>query len=153
MRLTDVVLSFPLYLLLFVLSAFIAAGAGAQNIVVIVLLIVAVSWTYIARLVRGEFLSPARSASSSQAARAVGVAAPGIIAAPPAAQRRCAARRQRHPAGGQQHHPRIGAELLRLRRAAAHLELGQHAGRRAAVTRPTRPGRPIYPGLMILLPC
>src|SRR6266516_6654133 len=57
MRLTDVVLSFPLYLLLFVLSAFIAGAQGAQNIIMIVLIIVAVSWTYIARLVRGAFLS------------------------------------------------------------------------------------------------
>src|SRR5205085_5194722 len=33
MRLTDVVLSFPLYLLLFVLSAFIAGASGLQNVV------------------------------------------------------------------------------------------------------------------------
>jgi peptide/nickel transport system permease protein len=78
MRLTDVVLSFPLYLLLFVLSAFIAGVQGAQNILMIVLVIVAVSWTYIARLVRGEFLS-LKEREFSQAAIAVGASPVGII--------------------------------------------------------------------------
>lgn len=78
MRLTDVVLSFPLYLLLFVLSAFIAGVQGAQNILMIVLIIMVVSWTYIARLVRGEFLS-LKEREFIQAARATGVSPAGII--------------------------------------------------------------------------
>jgi peptide/nickel transport system permease protein len=78
MRLTDVVLSFPLYLLLFVLSAFIAGVQGAQNILMIVLIIMAVSWTYIARLVRGEFLS-LKEREFIQAAQAMGVSPAGII--------------------------------------------------------------------------
>jgi peptide/nickel transport system permease protein len=78
MRLTDVVLSFPLYLLLFVLSAFIAGKSGAQNILMIVLIIVAVSWTYIARLVRGEFLA-LKEREFAQAAKAVGTGSGGII--------------------------------------------------------------------------
>ena len=78
MRLTDVVLSFPLYLLLFVLSAFIAGVQGGQNILMIVLIIVSVSWTYIARLVRGEFLS-LKEREFTQAAHAVGVGPAGII--------------------------------------------------------------------------
>ena len=78
MRLTDVVLSFPLYLLLFVLSAFIAGAQGAQNILMIVLIIVAVSWTRVARLVRGEFLS-LKEREFTLAARAVGVSPVGII--------------------------------------------------------------------------
>jgi peptide/nickel transport system permease protein len=78
MRLTDVVLSFPLYLLLFVLSAFIAGAQGGQNILMIVLIIVAVSWTYIARLVRGEFLS-LKEREFTQAAVAVGAGPRTII--------------------------------------------------------------------------
>jgi peptide/nickel transport system permease protein len=78
MRMTDVVLSFPLYLLLFVLSAFIAGVQGAQNILMIVLIIMAVSWTYIARLVRGEFLS-LKEREFIQAAHAMGVSPAGII--------------------------------------------------------------------------
>lgn len=78
MRLTDVVLSFPLYLLLFVLSALLPPGRGAQNVAVIVLLLVAVSWTTTARLVRGEFLS-LKERDYVEAARALGVAAPRIM--------------------------------------------------------------------------
>jgi len=78
MRLTDVVLSFPLYLLLFVLSAFIAGAQGAQNIIMIVLIIVVVSWTYIARLVRGVFLS-LKEREFVQAAQAVGASPVSII--------------------------------------------------------------------------
>ena len=78
MRLTDVVLSFPLYLLLFVLSAFIAGASGLQNLVMIVLIIVAVSWTFIARLVRGQFLS-LKEQEFTQAATALGVSARRII--------------------------------------------------------------------------
>jgi peptide/nickel transport system permease protein len=78
MRLTDVVLSFPLYLLLFVLSAFIAGASGLQNVVMIVLIIVAVSWTFIARLVRGQFLS-LKEQEFTQAATALGVSARRII--------------------------------------------------------------------------
>lgn len=78
MRLTDVVLSFPLYLLLFVLSAFIAGSQGGQTILLIVLIIMAVSWTYIARLVRGEFLS-LKEREFAQAAKAVGVGSAGVI--------------------------------------------------------------------------
>jgi peptide/nickel transport system permease protein len=78
MRLTDVVLSFPLYLLLFVLSAFIAGASGLQNVVMIVLIIMAVSWTFIARLVRGQFLS-LKEQEFTQAATALGVSARRII--------------------------------------------------------------------------
>ena len=78
MRLTDVVLSFPLYLLLFVLSAFIAGASGLQNLVMIVLIIVAVSWTFIARLVRGQFLS-LKEQEFTQAATALGVSPRRII--------------------------------------------------------------------------
>jgi peptide/nickel transport system permease protein len=78
MRLTDVVLSFPLYLLLFVLSAFLAGSEGTQNTLMIVLIIVAVSWTYIARLVRGEFLS-LKEREFTQAAIAVGAGPATII--------------------------------------------------------------------------
>jgi len=78
MRLTDVMLSFPLYLLLFVLSEFISGDTGSQNIAMIVLVIMAVSWTYIARLVRGEILS-LREREYIQAAKALGVGPAGII--------------------------------------------------------------------------
>ncbi len=53
MRVTDVILAIPLYLLLFVLSASFSDG----SIPSIVLLIALFSWTYTARLVRSEFLA------------------------------------------------------------------------------------------------
>lgn len=53
MRLTDVVLAVPLYLLLFVLS--IAFSDGTPRTVI--LIIAVFSWTYAARLIRGEFLA------------------------------------------------------------------------------------------------
>lgn len=53
MRITDIILSIPLYLLLFVLSA----GFSDGSIFSIVILIALFSWTYTARLVRSEFLA------------------------------------------------------------------------------------------------
>ncbi len=53
MRLTDVVLSIPLYLLLFVLSATFSDGSPRF----VILLIAFFGWTNVARLVRGEFLA------------------------------------------------------------------------------------------------
>jgi peptide/nickel transport system permease protein len=53
MRLTDVALAVPSYLLLFVLSASFSDGSPRS----VVLLIAIFSWTYTARLVRGEFLA------------------------------------------------------------------------------------------------
>ena len=78
MRVTDMVLSFPLYLLLFVLSAFIANAQGAQNLLMIVLVLVAVNWVFIARLVRGEFLS-LKEREFTQAAHAIGAPSRRII--------------------------------------------------------------------------
>jgi peptide/nickel transport system permease protein len=53
MRFTDVILTVPLYLLLFVLSASFSDGSVAS----VVFLIAIFGWTYAARLVRGEFLA------------------------------------------------------------------------------------------------
>ncbi|HEU5228505.1 MAG TPA: ABC transporter permease [Ktedonobacteraceae bacterium] len=53
MRLTDVFLSIPLYLLLFVLSASFSDGSPRF----VILLIAFFGWTNVARLVRGEFLA------------------------------------------------------------------------------------------------
>ena len=53
MRFTDVVLSIPLYLLLFVLSASFTDGSPKS----VIILIAIFGWTYAARLVRGEFLA------------------------------------------------------------------------------------------------
>jgi len=53
MRLTDIVLAVPLYLLLFVLSASFTDGSPRS----VIFLIAVFGWTYAARLVRGEFLS------------------------------------------------------------------------------------------------
>jgi peptide/nickel transport system permease protein len=53
MRFTDVVLAVPLYLLLFVLSASFTDHTPRSVIILISLL----TWTYAARLVRGEFLA------------------------------------------------------------------------------------------------
>jgi peptide/nickel transport system permease protein len=53
MRFTDVILSIPLYLLLFVLSASFSDGTPKS----VIILIAIFGWTYAARLVRGEFLA------------------------------------------------------------------------------------------------
>ncbi|HEY6542751.1 MAG TPA: ABC transporter permease [Ktedonobacteraceae bacterium] len=53
MRFTDVILSVPLYLLLFVLSASFTDGTPKS----VIFLIAVFGWTYAARLVRGEFLA------------------------------------------------------------------------------------------------
>ena len=53
MRLTDIVLSVPLYLLLFVLSASFTDGTPKS----VIILIAVFGWTTAARLVRGEFLA------------------------------------------------------------------------------------------------
>lgn len=53
MRVTDIILAIPLYLLLFVLSASFSDGSISS----VVILIALFSWTYTARLVRSEFLA------------------------------------------------------------------------------------------------
>jgi len=53
MRFTDIILAVPFYLLLFVLSASFTDGSARS----VIFLIAALSWTYTARLVRGEFLA------------------------------------------------------------------------------------------------
>ena len=67
MRFTDVVLSVPLYLLLFVLSASFTDGSPRS----VIILIAIFGWTYAARLVRGEFLAH-REREYVLAARTVG---------------------------------------------------------------------------------
>jgi len=67
MRFTDIFLSVPLYLLLFVLSATFTDGSPKS----IILLIAVLSWMYTARLVRGEFLA-LREREYVLAARTVG---------------------------------------------------------------------------------
>ena len=53
MRFTDIILSVPLYLLLFVLSATFSDGSPKS----VIILIAIFGWTYAARLVRGEYLA------------------------------------------------------------------------------------------------
>jgi len=73
MRVTDVFLSIPLLPLLLVLTAIVAASSSkaSLNFGVIVLLIGALSWPNVARLVRASFLS-LREREFAEAARAVG---------------------------------------------------------------------------------
>ncbi|HEY5427068.1 MAG TPA: ABC transporter permease [Candidatus Tumulicola sp.] len=73
MRITDVFLSIPLLPLLLVLTAIVAASSSkaALNFGVIVLIIGALSWMSVARLVRASFLS-LREREFAEAARAVG---------------------------------------------------------------------------------
>ncbi|MGZ6366828.1 MAG: ABC transporter permease, partial [Ktedonobacteraceae bacterium] len=54
MRFTDVILAVPLYLLLFVLSAAFFNDGSPRSVI---FLIAILSWTYAARLVRGEYLA------------------------------------------------------------------------------------------------
>ncbi len=67
MRLTDIALAIPLYLLLFVLSMAFSDGSPTSVIVLIAIL----SWTQVARLVRGEFLA-LREREYVLAARTIG---------------------------------------------------------------------------------
>lgn len=73
MRLTDVVLSIPLLPLLLVLTAIVSATSNKASLsfVVIVVLIGALSWPAVARLVRASFLS-LREREFAEAARAIG---------------------------------------------------------------------------------
>jgi peptide/nickel transport system permease protein len=73
MRVTDVFLSIPLLPLLLVLTAIVAASStkAALSFGVIVLIIGALSWMSVARLVRASFLS-LREREFAEAARAVG---------------------------------------------------------------------------------
>jgi peptide/nickel transport system permease protein len=73
MRITDVFLSIPLLPLLLVLTAIVAASStkAALSFGVIVLIIGALSWPTVARLVRASFLS-LREREFAEAARAVG---------------------------------------------------------------------------------
>lgn len=71
MRFTDIFLAVPLYLILFVMSAFFVAG-GSNSVNKIILLIGLFSWANTARIARGEFLS-LREREYMTAARAVGV--------------------------------------------------------------------------------
>lgn len=73
MRLTDVFLSIPLLPLLLVLTAIVAASStkAALNFGVIVVIIGALSWPTVARLVRASFLS-LREREFAEAARALG---------------------------------------------------------------------------------
>lgn len=73
MRVTDVFLSIPLLPLLLVLTAIVAASSSkaALNFGVIVLIIGALSWMGVARLVRASFLS-LREREFAEAARAIG---------------------------------------------------------------------------------
>ncbi|HUZ50277.1 MAG TPA: oligopeptide ABC transporter permease [Candidatus Dormibacteraeota bacterium] len=73
MRITDVFLSIPLLPLLLVLTAIVAASSSkaALNFGVIVLIIGALSWPNVARLVRASFLT-LREREFAEAARALG---------------------------------------------------------------------------------
>lgn len=73
MRVTDVFLSIPLLPLLLVLTAIVAASSSkaSLNFGVIVLIIGALSWPNVARLVRASFLT-LREREFAEAARAVG---------------------------------------------------------------------------------
>jgi peptide/nickel transport system permease protein len=73
MRLTDVVLCIPLLPLLLVLTAIVSATSNKASLsfMVIVVLIGALSWPSIARLVRASFLS-LREREFAEAARAIG---------------------------------------------------------------------------------
>jgi peptide/nickel transport system permease protein len=68
MRFTDIVLSVPIYFLLFVLSASFTDGSPKS----IIILIAIFGWTYAARLVRGEFLA-LKEREYVLAARTIGV--------------------------------------------------------------------------------
>jgi peptide/nickel transport system permease protein len=78
MRIADAFLAVPLYIILFVISAFWVAG-GSGSIGKVILLLGAFSWANTARIVRGEILS-LREREYVTAARAQGVSNLRIIA-------------------------------------------------------------------------
>jgi peptide/nickel transport system permease protein len=77
MRITDAFLAVPLYLILFVVSAFFVAG-GSGSVIKVILLLGLFSWANTARIVRGEFLS-LRERDFVLAARALGVGNARVI--------------------------------------------------------------------------
>jgi ABC-type dipeptide/oligopeptide/nickel transport system permease subunit len=115
MRLTDVVLCIPLLPLLLVLTAIVSATSNKASLsfLVIVVLIGALSWPSIARLVRASFLS-LREREFAEAARAIGDGDARIIAA-----------------GCGRDLARIDAVVSRVRHPAAAGVVGQHARERA----------------------
>ena len=121
MRFTDAMLSVPRLLLLMILGAVLA-----PSVALLVVLVGAVGWMETARVARAEILS-LRAREFVIAARAAGAGFPRLLtrhlllnAAGPLLVAVHAGDRPQHPA-------RIGAQLLRRRRAAAGGELGQHA--------------------------
>ncbi len=74
MRVTDLFIIIPLL----VLAAVLGAIAGRQGIVALALVLALVTWTSLARLVRGEVLS-LREREFVSAARAIGTSSPRII--------------------------------------------------------------------------
>ena len=77
MRITDAFLAVPLYLILFVISAFFIAG-GSESIRQLILLLGVFSWAITARIARGEILS-LREREYVTAARAQGIGNARII--------------------------------------------------------------------------
>lgn len=77
MRITDAFLAVPLYLILFIVSAFFVAG-GSGSVTKIILLLGLFSWANTARITRGEILS-LREREFITAARAQGVGNARII--------------------------------------------------------------------------
>ena len=121
MRLTDAALSVPRLLLLMVASAVLS-----PSIPVLVVLVGLVGWMETARVTRAAFLA-AREREFVLAARAAGASAARIVsehllpvAAPAIAVAATLAVGRGDPA-------RVGAQLLRDRRATASRQLGQHA--------------------------
>ncbi|MBA3824302.1 MAG: ABC transporter permease [Ktedonobacterales bacterium] len=78
MRVTDAFLAVPLYLILFVISAFFVAG-GSDSIRQVILILGLFSWANTARITRGEILA-LREREFITAARAQGVGNARIIA-------------------------------------------------------------------------
>ena len=79
MRLTDVVLAFPLYLLLFVVSAFFAGSSGDASIALIVALLLLVSWTTVGAAGARPVPLSLKEREFVQASRAVGAGPLAII--------------------------------------------------------------------------
>lgn len=126
MRMLDVIMSIPSFLILLLLSVFLKPSVS--NIIIIIALLM---WMNVARVIRAEAMT-IKEREYVLYAKASGQSATGIIwrhILPGLVPHYCRSNEQ-HCFG---HYDGILAELSRLRRTAAACHLGQHAEQRAGL--------------------
>ena len=143
MRLSDIILAFPVLLLYMIIIA--AVGPSALNIVFAVTF---ASSPAIARIVRSLVLELQEPRVRRRRAAPRRVRLVHHAGGDPAEREGPAHRRHLHPHRLRRVHHRH-ARLPRARPPAAHARLGRHGQRRRATTSSSRPGWPAFPALAI----